>query len=619
MKQYIGSNKFCYLILFVFFSSLTIHTVTYGLVYDDRYLISNFLEVEFRYIFKAMYRYANFHFYPTYFISHLIDNLFSHLFFDFKNYLDPQRWIVPRISNLLYHFISSILLFNLIKKIFKSDNFIPLFSTLIFLSHPLISQPIFNVTSRNELLYLMFGLAAFYKSFSFIEKTSFKNASVFSFLLLLSLCSKALAVFFVFLIPLFHLLKNFSEEKIKQNYESKLIVFIVSIVTLLFFIFLRSQFTKSFNLVIDDNIIYNFLSGLSFYSKSFLIPFEHIYTVVITKVYYDGIFCLILLVALFIYSCFLIYKKREYLLFFTFVWLGSSLAIPIYFGLLTERSFPLLTELAERYAYGSVPAFSFFVAYFLKKIQIYKDKAKFAYPFFGFVLIVFSFLLYDRSKVYQNDEVFWSKAILTHHKDHLYFRIVPGFININKGNYNKALLYLYDNSQVFNNSIRNYTMIAKTYEKMGRTQVSDHFMNLVRERFGGHPMLLMQKGTDLLEEKNFKEAIKNFEMVERIYFDSTLWTSVPDLEKYDAEIFKYEPDDVFFNMGVCYANLGRKEKALEYFKKAFGFNYKHTTAKYNAAVIAKELGNKELAIKLLNEAINQNPKFKFLINNSLKN
>jgi len=620
MKSFFKNESVCYLLLFVVFFLLTYHTIKYGFIYDDRYLIVDFLEIPFHSLRKAMYEYADFHFYPVYFISHLIDNFITLQFFELENYLDPKRWVIPRSTNLFLHFISSILLFKLTKKIFNTDNNIIIsISTLFFLIHPMVSQPVFNVTARNELLYLVFGLGAFLYSFKFIENNNLQNSLKVNVLIFLSLCSKALSVYFIFLIPFFHFLKVFEKKGAKKDYEKVLSLFITLVLTLILFLVIRDYNTRSYHLVIDNGIFYNLLSGLTFYSQNLIFPIEHLYTVVETRIFSMGIYCLLLLVLIFFYSIYILIKKNDVNLFYTFVWIGSSLAIPVYFGLLTPNSFPLLTELAERYSYGSIPAISLLVAFFLIKLSKLNFKLVYAYPFVAFILFFYAFLITERSYVYKDDGIFWGKASLTHHIDHLYFKVVPGYYFMKKKEHSKALLYFYENTYIYKNSVRNYGMLSKVYEEINRPNVSKYYLDYIENNFGGHPMLLMKKGSELLNEKKYEEAIIKFEGVEKIYYDEELWKKVPDLEKYDVEIFQYQPDDVFYSMGICYSYLGNKKKAFKYFRKAFKYNFKHASAKFNAGIIAKDLGDKNLAIKLINEAVNQNPKLKRIMNEKLDN
>lgn len=617
MKSFFAKEKNCIIFLFITFLLLTGHTLGYGYIYDDRYLVVNFLEIPIHLKLKAMYQYADFHFYPVYFLSHIIDHIITTLIFDYDFFLDPARWIFPRITNLLIHFFNGVLLFRIIKKIFNTSNIISIAAVLFFLIHPSISQPLLNVTSRNESLYLLFSLSCFLVSFNFIQDNNKKNIIYLSLLFFLALCSKALAIYFVILIPLYHLLKSYHANNIKFNIDKIGSIFVSLTITLIFFLIIRDNFTKDHVFIIDKNIIYNFFSSISFYAQTIIFPFDHIYIVAKTKIYNVGLVIFLFLLSLFIFSIHLLVNKKDFLLFFVLSWIGSSLSIPIYFGIITFDSFPLISNLAERYAYGSIPAVSFLITWTLIKIKECNFKGFYFYPIFGFVFIVYSFLLVERSKVYKDDIIFWGKAPLTHEEEHLYYKIVPGLLLLNQKKYEKSLFYFRENSLIYSNSIRNYTLLSDNYLGMGNKVLAQHYQNIIKTKFGGHPMLLMKEGLALSQNKEYQKALEKFLKVDQIYERDDLWEKIPDIQRYDKTILEYQPDDTYFNIGVCYANLGDKENALKYFIKAFEFNYLHTTAKYNAAVILKEQGKKELAIKLLNEAINQNKNFRNLMNKKL--
>ena len=628
IKNILKNNKSFYIFFFIIFLAFTFHTFTYGFIYDDRYLISTFLEAPWHLKVKAMIEYANFHFYPVYFISHLIDNFLTlKIFFtDINIYLDERRIIIPRITNAALHLINACLLFKLLDRLSDhKEKIITSIAVLFFLFHPIVSQPLFNVTSRNELLYLLFGLLTFHRALIFSQNHSWKNIIWVCGSFFLALCSKLLSIFFIILIPVYFLLDHYKNKKDKANIQNIIILFCSLIFTFIIFYTLRSFFTNSYHLKMDANIISNFFSSFYFYTKSLFFPYDHIYLVADLQNPELGFALFIGLILLFLFFIYLFIKKGKIYFLFSFLWLGASLAFPIYFGLLDADSFPLVSELAERYTYGAVPGLSFLIFGTLQLISKYHFKQKYLVTFpFIFVLIGYAFLLYDRSKVYKDDVTFFYQASYQS-KPHLYYNIVPSVILMKQASLNQdktknqqALFYFYQNLNLFPNSVRNYLLLTQNLQEWGHNDKAMNLFKLYKKKFSNHPMILMKEGVDLLNEKKYQLALQKLIKVEDIK-KKNLWKDVPQIHKYDYKMYQYMDDDVFFNIGVCYANLNLKPKALEYFKKAYTYNDLHTTAKYNAAIIAKELGDKALAEKLLFEAVSDNPKFKALMDQKLKN
>ena len=122
MKKYLYQDKFYYVLLLAISALICFKTFNYGFIYDDRLLVSTFLESPMNYKFEAMRKYAKFHFYPIYFLSHTLDQILTNIFFNLENYLDEKRIIIPRITNYVLHLLNSFIIFNLLRKIFKTDD-----------------------------------------------------------------------------------------------------------------------------------------------------------------------------------------------------------------------------------------------------------------------------------------------------------------------------------------------------------------------------------------------------------------------------------------------------------------------------------------------------------------
>lgn len=620
MRSILNHNYFYYSIILFFLIINMGHTIGYGFIYDDRFLFTTFIEAAPGQKVKAMKDYANFHFYPIYFFTHIIDDFLTKFIFKIETILDPVRMIIPRISNLIFHFLNTCLIFKILGLVFKNlDKRLILLSIFFFLLHPLASQPVFNITARNELLYLMFASLAFISSFKFIQTE--KGIHLFNTCLFLfcALCSKLFAIFFVTLIPLYFFLENYFIKYDKINLKRTITLITALFFTLIVYLIIRNYNTNSYILEFDNQILKNFFGSFYFYLKSLFFPLDHFYVIANPENYLFGLIFFLLLLKTFFYSVYLLIKKKNLYLLFFFLWLGSSLAIPIYFGTLTPNSFPLLSELAERYSYGSLASLPILICFILDNFQ--KDRIllpSITIISFFFVL-VFSFLLFERSKVYKNDYIFWSSAERYHRLNHLYFTIVPSvilsnaaFINNDKALYSKAVFFYNQTYQIYPNSITNLQMMAHHYLNWDKVDEYKKFINYFNDKFGESPQVIMQKVERDIKLKNFKEALSKLEKIQ----NSNIWKESKSLHRYDLTYLNFSPDDTYFNFGICYANLNDYKNAKKYFEKAYQYNPLHSSALYNHAVLEQKSGNKDLAIKLLFNAVNLNPNIKKLIENN---
>ena len=172
-----------YLISFSLFLFLFGHTLDYGRTYDDFALVDRVTKSPGDAKLIASFLYAKFHFYPVYFLTHELDNFLTFLL-NF-NGIEILNSKVAKFTNIFLHVTNSFLVYLLIKKIFEiehnlKNNILTFLSSLIFLFHPITSQIIFNITTRNESLALFFGLLTFIYCISNVHEKKIINYLVCS-------------------------------------------------------------------------------------------------------------------------------------------------------------------------------------------------------------------------------------------------------------------------------------------------------------------------------------------------------------------------------------------------------------------------------------------------------
>lgn len=619
-KKILNNNLFYYFVFFLILFISIFHTFKYGFTYDDRHLVTTFLDIPLLFKFQAAREYAEFHFYPIYFITHMFDNFLTYKFIDIQGYLDERRIIIPRISNAIFHLMNSLILFKMLQKIFINEKkIIIFFAVLFFLMHPIVSQPLYNVTSRNELLYLLFSLLAFNHSFKFVEKNNGINLLIVNIYFFLALCSKLFSIFFLLLIPSFFILKFYSNSNEKKEYSKILTLFISFIITFLVYYFLRSLIVTSYTLEIDENFLNNFFSAFYFYFRGLFFPIDHMYLVIDHGNQILGKVLFLISFLFFLFSIFLFYKKKFFYLLFYFLWSGFALALPLYFGITTPESFPLISEMAERYSYGATPTLSILIIIIISQILDKKFQRIIANSIIIFLLSASVFLLVDRSKIYKDDYIFWSSGMLEH-EPHLYYNIVPATMHTNiafstkdEKNFKRALLHTHQNFILNSESVTNLKIMIKNYANWDKPQHVKGLMDIYEKKFGKYPGVLFRRAQAFVQEKDYVEAKKLLDQIEAV-INKEKRSVIPEVHYYDKGVYNFSPDEFFFLQGVVHANLNKKKLAFEYFEKAYSYNYLHSTAMYNAGVIAKELGDKKTAIKLIGNAAKINPKFQNFIN-----
>lgn len=110
---------------------------------------------------------------------------------------------VSHVLNALLYMLTGIVLFNFLRRSFNKQNlWIPLLTTLLFIAHPVHTEVVDNLKSRDELLSLLFGLLAATSLLQYAEQGKIKNLLAGIGLFVVALISKASCIAFVGIIPL---------------------------------------------------------------------------------------------------------------------------------------------------------------------------------------------------------------------------------------------------------------------------------------------------------------------------------------------------------------------------------------------------------------------------------
>ncbi|HVA97431.1 MAG TPA: glycosyltransferase family 39 protein, partial [Bacteroidia bacterium] len=114
--------------------------------------------------------------------------------------MDPH---VSHFFNVLIFSLTCLLLYLLLQIIFKDYHAsIPLFATLLFACHPIHTEVVANIKSRDELLTFLFGVSSFYAMMRYSENPQ-KKYYIASFIAFtLAIFSKEDSLTFILIIPL---------------------------------------------------------------------------------------------------------------------------------------------------------------------------------------------------------------------------------------------------------------------------------------------------------------------------------------------------------------------------------------------------------------------------------
>jgi protein O-mannosyl-transferase len=182
--------------------------------------------------------------------------------------------------NVLLFSLSCVILFLLLKKLFIHHNFIlPLIVTLLYSSHPIHTEVVANIKSRDEIFCFLFLLLGLYYMMVYLEKKNIYKMILSCVFYLLSLLSKENAVTFVILFPM--VIFYFTE----TNFKRSLIYVVPYVVVLLIYFLFRFSVIDTVALSTKIEIANNSLMAAQSYSErmatAFLMLGKYLYLLVL--------------------------------------------------------------------------------------------------------------------------------------------------------------------------------------------------------------------------------------------------------------------------------------------------------------------------------------------------
>ena len=611
---------FIYFISFALFLLFFGESINYGRTYDDFALLDRFTKSPGDAKLISSFLYAKFHFYPIYFITHELDGLITFLLL--YNDIEVLNSQVAKFTNIFLHITNSFFVYLFLKKIlnFKnnlSNNIFLYLASLIFLFHPITSQIIFNITTRNESLALFFGLLTFIYCIDNSYHRKMINYLIISLLFFFSLCSKLMTVYLAGLIPLTIFLLNYHKIQIKENFKRNFDTFLLLSVTFGIYYYLRTIFTENNDLTFFSNfsdLYFYFLTTFKFYFLGLFFPYEHIYVYATNYDLKLSIIVFILFVVFFIYSIFVFFKKKDPILLIGFLWINASLALPILFGLI-DYGFPLISNLAERYQYSSVVGASIIFVWLFN--NFFNSVYKRTFIISSYILILFFcvFILIDRSKVYLNNVVFMNQidenSPRNVHKYAFTNEIREAILGNDIVRYKFNLYQWYQLDTTYTNSLLEFLrLFISEKNNKGITYFENEF-----KKYHGDlpPKKFMLARFYILHEEyekaeiEIKEIFKKYDEIKEEFSN----------QKRGVSFLDPAPDDLYFELGKIFYYLEDYEKALDNFKTANVINPLHGTALFNAAITLKKMGLTDEAAKLYTDAIKINPFLRETANNML--
>ncbi len=323
---------------------------------------------------------------------------------------------VSHFFNILFYAITVVLLYFFLQRVLKNYNSaIYVAATLLFAFHPIHTEAVANIKSRDEILGLLFGLGSFYFIILYQEENKRKYYFLSLAAFFTAIFCKENCLTFIFIIPL--LLYFFSSLEVNKIIFRTLPFIGVVVFSLLIRTLILEKVTFTYQIAIRNNALMAATNSMDRIATSFVLLGKYIYmTIVPYPLCWDYSYNQIPIVSwgnikplLSLVACFILFgfalaglrKKNIYsfciLFFFITLFLSSNLVLKI------------AATFAERFLY--VPSLGFCIllpvlvagAMKLKPTQlIWKTKMNF-YFLLICLLIIYAAIVIPRNEEWKNN------------------------------------------------------------------------------------------------------------------------------------------------------------------------------------------------------------------------
>jgi len=485
---------------------------------------------------------------------------------------------ISHLINILLYVINCFLVYIIIRKLFNASELFSLLVSVLFVAHPIHTEVVCSIKSRDELLGFFFSFYALWLCFVYADKPKFYILPVVMLLLVMAIFSKQTAYSFLAVIPLslYYYKKRFVKKE--QILVISFLVLAVVIASLPRFILppvSREIFYFENPLSADGSFINRISTALyviAFYIKILIIPHPLVFyygfnmlpipTLLNPVVLISLIFCLGIIIFALINH--LKYPVLSYSIFFFFITISMFLNI-------VE---PVAGIVGERFVFFASISYCMLIA-----------------------LIIFKIFKINISKGNLSKSAIYKLSIIS------FIIIIPYSVKtyIRAGQWeNYSTLYANDIKYLDNSALANAVyaeiLINEIYKDISQNRQPKDFEKKIN-----------------LSLKHYKKSIEiypdyfsSYNNVAFIYYQffQDYNKAIPYLQK--AIELRSDYTEAHFNLAYCYQMLGRLSDAEEVYFDAIATDSTFVQA-------YSKLGEVYLQMKKLPEAVEMNKKIMQLL------
>lgn len=500
--------------------------------------------------------------------------------------ISPEKPFLGHLVNVLLYIGTGILLFITLTKLLPKSNFlIPFLTALLFIAHPVHTEVVANIKSRDEILCFLFVMLSINFLMDYTKSAKIISLLTSLFCFLLALLSKESAITYIFIIPLIlHFFTSFDFKKIVP--VAFFFIGAAGVYLLIRGAVLKGLASETELQIVNNSllgatdIVTRFASAMSIMGKYLVVlffphplVFDYSYNQIknVSIADFRAIISIGIYLALFMYALKTFKQKNPIAFCILFFLISISLVSNIFF--LIEST------MAERFIYMPSFGFCFAIIFLLTKslkAETIKNTAGGLTAFFKnnskifsvtvIILILFSFKTISRNADWKNN-----LTLLSH--------------DVKTSSESARIRYAYGSAILIEQALKEkdkekkMNLLDKSIEQLEKgvsilDTYSDAFYHL---------------GLAYKEKEDYFNAVKNLEAARK----NKTWTEA----------------DFYIAAGIAYGGAKQFDKAIADLKKAFEIDPKSYDAINNLGLYYSEMGDVANAIKYLNKSIEINPKF----------
>jgi protein O-mannosyl-transferase len=529
----------------------------------------------------------------------------------------------PHLShffNVLFYALTCLIIFVLLSKLLdkyphkKWYITIPFIATILFIAHPVHTEVVANIKSRDEIFSLLFSLLTLWFMWKYLDSKKLSFLIYSCVLFSLALFSKESSLVFIAIIPLtFYYFTNHSPKKIILS-SVPLVIILIAFMILRMIVIARtgSSVVQTKDLMVhsffDMNIMQKYATitySLGLYVKLLIFPHPltwDYYPYHITTMEWTNISVLLSFgIYLFlIYIAFKGLKHKNYFSWGIFIFLISI-------SITSNILFPIGAFMCERFLFAASLGFTMIIAYLIVVKPGNYLKNLFSKPYILLIplLALYSLKTITRNKAWKNSFTLFETDVITSsnsaksnacYADELYHKAEKcKDINEQDNYYRSALRYcekafiINPNSQsvksldLYGNIL--YNKADSSFDRSEKARYYELAFQYCEAAFKINPN--RQKANFVLG--NIYGKYKN-DLNKSIYYLNNAMNLAPnDVESYN-------------NLGIAYGIAKEYDKALEIFEKALKIAPHDTNVLNNLAIAYTIMGKTDKAKEFSSEA-----------------